>query len=120
MAIETKPSTQAPVVAASTEVAVETPASRSGGKSKKKKVSKEAKPLERLDRDLSKAERRVAKAILLGVESWQNNSKKSSKKKRDGAMRDALKNGVRAYSKFVDHAAKVPGDVISLLYPYKS
>jgi hypothetical protein len=118
VAIETKPSTQAPVAAAN-EVAVETPASRST-KSKKKKVSKEAKPFERLDRDLSKAERRVAKAILLGVESWQNNSKKSSKKKRDGAMRDALKNGVRAYSKFVDHAAKVPGDVISMLYPYKS
>jgi hypothetical protein len=120
VAVETKtPATpsKTSAVTSSSEVSIETPATRS--RKRKKKTSKELKPFEKLDRDLSKAERRVAKAVLAGVSSWESGSKKSSKKKRDGAVRDALKNSVRAYSKYMDKASSVSSDVVNLLYPYK-
>jgi membrane-associated HD superfamily phosphohydrolase len=98
---------------------IETPLTKRD-KKKKRKVSKELKPLEKLDRDLTKAERRIAKAVLAGVESWQTSSKKSSKKRRDGALRDVVKNSAKAYAKVLDRASRVPADVVDLLYPSKS
>jgi hypothetical protein len=46
-----------------------------------------------------------------GLGSWRSNRTKSSYKKRNGALRDAVKNSGKAVTKFQKAAAKIPRDI---------
>jgi hypothetical protein len=85
---------------------------------KKARYSDELGDVQKLDRRLTKAETRVTRAVLAGLETWQTRSNRSAKKGRDGALRDALDNGARAYARSVEKAARATRDVVDLFYPY--
>lgn len=68
---------------------------------KKRKYSKQLKGLQQFERGLSKAMNRIASSVDEGLRVWRKSSDKSARKKRDGAIRDALKNYARAAGKQV-------------------
>jgi hypothetical protein len=86
-------------------------------KKKKMKRSKGTKEIQKLESGASKAERRLARAVLVGLNSWDKRRSKSASKRKDGALRDSVKNGARAVSKLVSEAAKAPSDLIDSLNP---
>jgi hypothetical protein len=80
-------------------------------KRKKKKYTRGFKSLQKGEVAVSKGVSRLARAVDEGIWNWRKNRTKSSRKKRDGAIRDALKNYGKAMSKFNRVAAKIPQDI---------
>jgi len=78
---------------------------------KKKKYSRELEPMQKFERSMSKAQRRVAKAVYEGLSTWDTKREKSARKKRDGAVKDIVKNMAEAQSRFLEVTAKVPEDL---------
>jgi hypothetical protein len=77
----------------------------------KKKTSRRWRDVQRSERRLTKAQKRMAKAVLAGIERWDLDREKSARKKRDGAMKDAISNALKAYSKMMRESANVPRDL---------
>jgi hypothetical protein len=67
--------------------------------------------IKRLERGASMASQRLARAVELGLDQWQSQRKKSSLKRRDGAIRDALKNSALAAGTLVKEASWAPSDL---------
>lgn len=80
-------------------------------KRRKGKYSNELGDVQRLDRTLTKSERRIARAVLSAIDSWDDNSNRSASKKRDGALKDALANSSKAYSKYYKGIKGLPKDL---------
>jgi hypothetical protein len=70
-----------------------------------------------LERGVSKASQRITRAVELGVFRWQKKRRRSSKKKRDGALRDAIENGLFAAGVALKEASWAPGDLFKPLGP---
>jgi hypothetical protein len=79
---------------------------------KKRKYTRGIREVQKLERGLSKAGKRVASALSKGAVNYYDRSEKSSRKKRDGAIRDALENYTRAIGKTVRVASKAPKDFV--------
>jgi hypothetical protein len=86
-------------------------------KKKKKKYSKQLRKLQELERGMVKADRRFAKAILEGIDTWEKRRDKSASKKKDGAIVDSLQNAVHAASKAARVASKSGVDFVDSLRP---
>lgn len=78
---------------------------------KKKKYSKKFKEGQKAERELSKATRRMANAVLAGVDRWNDARDRSAEKKKDGSIKDFNKNMAKAVSKALKVSAKVPEDM---------
>ena len=76
----------------------------------KRKYSSNLKGIQGIERDVSKALLRLTRAAETGVERWRDETDKSSRKKRDGAIRDAAENAAKAWSKGLRVASLVPVD----------
>jgi hypothetical protein len=61
---------------------------------------------------LTSASRRLASAVLFGIESWEKERDKSSRKKKDGAMLDAPENLAKAYGEALRQASRAPEDLV--------
>jgi len=86
-----------------------------GGKKKKKKkkrYTRSIRGVQRLEVGASKSQRRVAKAVVRGLNAWIDATDKSARKKRDGAVKDGLKNTSKAMRKALRTAAEAPADFI--------
>jgi len=82
---------------------------------KKKKYSRFARGPQKTEEAIVKGVHRMARAVEEGLSNWRASNKKSSKKKRDGAVKDAIKNFGKATSKIGREAAKVPADVAKMM-----
>ena len=96
--------------ATTTTFVVETPE-----KKKKRKTSRGLKDVARIERGVAKAGDRLGSAVEAGFSKYREKSKKSSYKKKDGAIRDAVKNWSVAAGKGLEEASKIPGDITKAL-----
>ena len=78
---------------------------------KKRKFSKGLKGVQKMERAVTKATGRVARAIAKGVADYRERSDASSYKKRDGALRDLNKNVAKSLSKALRTISNVPKDL---------
>ncbi len=78
---------------------------------KKKKYSKQWKEGQKAERELSKATRRVANAVLSGIDRWNDARDRSAEKKKDGSLKDFNQNMAKAVSKALKVSSKVPEDM---------
>jgi hypothetical protein len=97
----------------STEVAQSeaTDAPPSKKKKKNKYSNKNLKRTAKLDRNLSKASRRLAKAISRGIENWEENRDKAASKRKDGAFVKVVENSAQAVGTFLREVSYVPEDL---------
>lgn len=87
-----------------------------GGKKKgKRKYSANLRGVQEAQRGVSKALARLTRASASGVKRWRDETEKSSHKKRDGAVRDAMENAGKALGKTLRVASVVPLDVGKVL-----
>lgn len=84
-------------------------------KKKKRKYTRGLKDVQRLERGLSKAARRLSRAAADGVSLYRRRGNKSSRKKRDGAIRDGLENWTRGLGKTVRKGSDAPYDIAKSL-----
>ena len=80
-------------------------------KKRKRKYSRGTRGLQELSDGLTKASFRVPNAVAKGLDEFYDRSRKSSKKRRDGAFRDLLRNGARGADRFFRQFGKAPNDV---------
>jgi hypothetical protein len=114
-----------PVTTADSSIVVATPSNLSvvyeKGKKRKKKgkrrYSRRLKTTQKLERGVSKAQRRLASAVLRGVDKWRSDRDRSARKRKDGAVRDAVKNAMRAVGKTLSVASKAPSDFVDVAKP---
>jgi hypothetical protein len=78
---------------------------------KKKKYSRGSKGLQRLAQGTSDALSRSANSLSRGTKTFAKRSKKSSRKKRDGLVRDSLRNASRGVSKGMNELGKAPNEI---------
>lgn len=84
-------------------------------KKKKKKYSRGLRDIQRFDRGLAKASRKINEAVAEGLNKYLKDSDKSARKRRDGAIQDALENWAAAMGKTVRRASKAPEILASTL-----
>jgi hypothetical protein len=78
-----------------------------GGR-KKRKYSRSLKGLQKSMRNSTKGGNRMAKAIMAGLKLYTKRADKSSKKRRDGMIRDLLKNSASGFGKTLRKSSRVP------------
>jgi len=83
---------------------------------KKKKYSKGLpKAGQKAEVAVTKGVQRLARAVEEGIGVWRDRREVSAGKRRDGAIRDAVKNYGKAVTKLHKVAAKVPEDLSKAL-----
>jgi hypothetical protein len=78
---------------------------------RKRKYSRGLKDAQRWEHGIAKGSRRVGRAVYEGLDLYLERRDRSADKRRDGAIRDALKNWSKAASKTLREAADAPYDV---------
>src|SRR5262245_48557828 len=79
-------------------------------KKKKRKYSRGLGSLQRAERGFAKANARVAQAVASGLSEYYRRDNRSSRKRRDGAIRDGVRNWSEALSKALRRGARAPRD----------
>jgi hypothetical protein len=93
----------------------ETPVAPAPEKKRKRRYSRDLEGMQRWGRAASKASRRVARAVAAGLDTWYDRSERSALARRDGALRDSMKNLSKAVSKTVAEASMAPADLLAPL-----
>lgn len=86
-------------------------------KRKKPKYSRNLRDLQKLERASSKAQLRLARAVVNGLKVWDKRRNKSASKRRDGAVRDALINSAWALGRVMRDASRGPVDFVEEIRP---
>ena len=79
---------------------------------KKRKYSKGKRGVQELGRGVNRAAADLGKAVSIALESYNKRSDNSSRKKKDGMLRDAVQNMTKAASKGLKKAADAPYDQV--------
>ena len=79
---------------------------------KKRKYSTRLRGAQEIERGVSRAAASLGNAAAATFNSYKDRSRASSFKKRDGAVRDALKNWTKAYSKGMKEASDAPYELV--------
>lgn len=77
----------------------------------KKKYSRGLKDPQKLEVDASRAAHRIARAVADGFSEYRSERDKSARRKRNGAIKDAVRNTGRGLSEAIDTAARAPRDL---------
>lgn len=77
----------------------------------KKKYSRGLKDPQKLERDGSRAAERVADAVADGIAEYRDSRDKSARRKRDGAIKDVVRNVGRGLSEALDTGSRAPSDL---------
>ena len=80
-------------------------------KKKKKRYSRGLKSPQKLEQGVSRAMERLAEAVADGLSEYRRSRNKSAQKKRDGAIKDALRNVGRGAEEALRTGAKAPTDL---------
>jgi hypothetical protein len=86
-------------------------------KKRKKKHSKHVREWQRLDEAFADSAMDASRAVRKGVRTWRLESEKSQDKKKNGALKDAVRNWGKAYGKGVKVAADIPADFVDAWNP---
>lgn len=78
---------------------------------KKKKYSKGLKEVQQFEVDATRSADRVADAVADGISRYRRERDKSARKRRDGAIKDAVRNLGRGLSEALDTGARAPADL---------
>lgn len=78
---------------------------------KKKKASKGLKNVQKAHRNVARAMDHLASAVSDGMSTYRTEHRKSEEKKKDGGLRDAIKNSGKAMSDTLKSLSKVPKDL---------
>ena len=81
------------------------------GKKKKRKYTRGTKGVQRFTLGLAEAGSRVANSFGKGSRRFVKESKKSSRKRKDGLVRDSLRNASDGFSDAANEFGKAPGEV---------
>jgi hypothetical protein len=79
---------------------------------KKRRYSSRMRGAQQIERGVSRAAASVGNAVAATFNSYKDRSRTSSFKKRDGAVRDALRNWTKAYSKGMKEASDAPYELV--------
>lgn len=85
-------------------------------KKKKRKYSRGLKNVQTMERGLSKASYRVARAVTSGLSTYRKRRDKSARKRRDGAILDFVPNVAEGMGKTLRRASLVPYDLAKTFY----
>lgn len=80
-------------------------------KGRKKKYSRGLKDVQKVEVGLSRSAERLAEAVADGLGRYRKRRDRSAGKKRDGAVRDAIRNIGRGAEKGLRSASKAPSDL---------
>ena len=80
-------------------------------KKKKIKYTRGLKQVQKLERGLSTASQRASRAMEKGLKTYRKRRNKSARKKRDGALRDALQNWSIGLGRALRVGSDAPYDV---------
>lgn len=81
------------------------------GKRKKKKYTRGTKGLQRLFLGATRAAYRTTNSVTKGLNTFVRRSKRSARKRKDGLIRDSLRNASRGFNSGVKEAGRAPGEV---------
>ena len=81
-------------------------------KKKKKKYSRGLRTIQELEVAGTTSTRRLSKALDKSLVKWRKSRNKSARKKRDGAIRDSLKNSSKGMRKLLVHSVQAPTDFL--------
>lgn len=76
-----------------------------------RKYSRGLKAPQQLERDASRSAERVAQAVADGIGEYRDNRDKSARRKRDGAIKDVVRNVGRGVSEALDTGSRAPSDL---------
>lgn len=79
---------------------------------KKRKYSTRMRAGQEIERGVSRAAASLGDAVAATFDTYKKRSNASSYKKRDGAVKDALKNWTKAYSKGMKEASDAPYQLV--------
>jgi hypothetical protein len=77
----------------------------------KRRYSKGLEEIQLMDRHLTRASHRMARAVEKGIAKYRDSSTISAKKKQDGAIRDFIPNSGIAMSRALKEAYLIPSDI---------
>jgi len=80
------------------------------GKRRRKKYSRGLKTIQRSEDGLSLAGRRLGDAVESGFRSYRKRRNKSARRKKDGPIRDILRNSTGGLSQFLSVGSDIPYD----------
>ena len=84
---------------------------KSKKKKKKAKYTRGTKGLQRLVLGLSRAAFRSSNSVAKGFQTFARQSRKSSRRRRDGLIRDSFRNASRGFSAGLSELGQAPGEV---------
>ena len=84
---------------------------RRGRKRGKRKYSKGLKEVQECEIDAVRAGNRIAQAVADGISEYRSERNKSARRKRDGAIKDVVRNVGRGLSEALDVASRAPADL---------
>jgi hypothetical protein len=67
--------------------------------------------LQRMERDVMRVAKRSARAVTKGLDTYDQESRRSAKEKKDGAIEDFANNSAKAASVAMKEAAEIPMDI---------
>lgn len=82
---------------------------------KKRRYSKGLEEIQQMERHLMRASHRMVRSVEQGISNYRVRSAKSSKKKRDGAIRDYLPNSGIAMAHALKEVGPIPNDIARAL-----
>ncbi|MCJ7623900.1 MAG: hypothetical protein MUO76_10380 [Anaerolineaceae bacterium] len=80
-------------------------------KKRKGRYSRGLEEIQRQERHFTRATHRLVRATEKGISSYRRSSLKSSRKKRDGVIRDFIPNSGKALSRTLRIASPLPNDI---------
>jgi hypothetical protein len=80
-------------------------------KKRKKKYSSGTRDAQRLERAFSRSAGRIARAVSVGLETYNEESDRSARKKKDGAVRKALVNASMGIGDALQQASRAPREL---------
>ena len=80
-------------------------------KKRRRKVSRELRDVEQMERYLGRAAQRTARAMAEGLDTYRRRRRRSARKKRDGALRDMPENAAAGMAETLRVMSRVPVDL---------
>jgi hypothetical protein len=77
----------------------------------RKRYTRGSRDLQRLGYGLAKSSQRIADAVAEGVRTFAKRSDRSARKKRDGLLRDSLRNAARGLGEALSEASRAPEEL---------
>lgn len=88
---------------------------RAVGDEDKEKYSEGLEDIQRMEGDVMRVAQRSAKAFSKGIDTYEQERKRSAKEKKDGAVEDFVHNSAKAASVYMKEASEIPVDIAESL-----